>query len=69
MKCPKCESDSYKNENHRGKQRYKCKKCKYQFVSREGRGKDKQIKSAAVTLYLYGLSFRAIASYLKVSQL
>ena len=67
MNCPKCERESSRNGKHSGKQRYKCKGCNYQFVSRNGRGKDKQTKCAAVTLYLYGLSFRAIAKYLKVS--
>lgn len=68
MKCPKCKSDkSVKNGNHHGKQRYKCKECNCQYTQEQPRGKSPEIKCLAIILYVWGLSFRAIASIVKVS--
>ena len=32
LDCPKCHSPAIKNGRHGSKQRYLCKKCKYQFI-------------------------------------
>lgn len=32
LDCPKCHSPTFKNGRHGDKQRYLCKKCKYQFI-------------------------------------
>ena len=32
LDCPKCHSSTFKNGRHGDKQRYLCKKCKYQFI-------------------------------------
>ena len=51
----------------KGDQRYKCKKCWYQFVPTRQKGRPKEEKLEAVWLYAHGLSFRTIAKFLKVS--
>ena len=47
-----------------GKQRWRCKRCRYQFTRLEGHGTSEPTKRAAVSLYGYGLSFNAVADLL-----
>jgi transposase len=69
MKCPRCKSsEKVKNGKIKGVQRYKCKKCHYNFtVTRKSTAKSNRIKRLAFILYLEGLGFRSIARVLKVS--
>jgi transposase-like protein len=39
-----------------GKQRWRCKRCRYQFTRLDGHGTPEPTKRAAVSLYGYGLS-------------
>ena len=67
-KCKKCNASEYvKSGFVKGEQRYKCKKCGCQFVPTQQKGKSEKEKLKAVWLYSHGLSFRAIAKFLKVS--
>lgn len=66
--CPKCHSNELvKNGRHLGRQRHRCKKCGFQFTRDKPRGRPACDKALAVTLYVMGLSFTAIAKVLKVS--
>ena len=69
IKCPKCQSSSFvKAGIIRNKQRYKCKKCNCFFTEgdkRRERGKSKEIKKIALTLYLEGIGFRTIERIFK----
>jgi transposase-like protein len=67
MKCLKCHSHEFcKNGVNTGIQRYKCKKCGYNFT--KGRSsKPLYLKRLALQLYLEGLGFRSIGRVLKVS--
>ena len=65
--CPKCQEKSVKNGIAKGKQRWKCKGCKFQFTRLEPKGKPLWMKLEAVLLYISGLSLNAIASLLSVS--
>jgi transposase len=66
--CPKCGSaESVKNGRHLGKQRYRCKKCCFQFTRTTPRGRPASEKATAVLLYTLGLSLNCIARALKVS--
>ena len=47
-----------------GRQRWRCKRCRYQFTCLEGHGTPEPMKCAAVSLYGYGLSFNAVAHLL-----
>lgn len=68
MNCKRCGSKSYvKNGFDKGKQRYKCKKCRYNFTDTPPRGCSLETKLQALHLYLEGLGFRSIARFLKVS--
>ena len=63
--CPRCGS-------HRlirfgfvaGKQRWRCKRCRYQFTRSEVHGTPEPTRCAAVSLYGCGLSFNAVADLL-----
>ena len=67
-KCKRCKSEEYVKAGFvKTEQRYKCKKCGYQFVPTRNKGRSKEEKLMAVWLYSHGLSFRAIAKLLKVS--
>lgn len=65
--CPKCGSKSCTKDGIvKGRQRFKCKSCKYRHtVSYIGISPD--IKRQALELYLEGLGFRSIGRYLKCS--
>ncbi|MDR2160988.1 MAG: hypothetical protein LBO77_02455, partial [Desulfovibrio sp.] len=66
--CPKCGStENVKNGRHLGRQRYRCKKCCFQFTRTTPRGRPANEKATAVLLYTLGLSLNCIARMLKVS--
>ena len=69
ISCPRCHSQNIiKRGIARGKQRWLCKECKYQFTRMDQTlGKPQNIKQQAVKLYCSGLSFRAIGNLLNVS--
>ena len=69
MDCPKCaSSEKTKNGCIKSIQRYKCKKCGYNFtVEKRSNEYPKSVKKQALQLYLEGLGFRSIGRFLKVS--
>ncbi|MDR1345478.1 MAG: hypothetical protein LBK03_02090 [Bacteroidales bacterium] len=69
MKCPKCScGKSAKSGIIKGKQRYKCKECGYNYtVTLKSTTKPKSLKKKALYLYLEGMSFRSIGKILGVS--
>ena len=68
MICKRCNSKNYvKNGFNKGKQRYKCKDCKYNYTDTPPRGRSLETKLQALHLYIEGLGFRSIARFLKVS--
>ena len=66
MNCRKCEStDFVKNGHINEKQRYKCKKCDYQWTeNHKHRGRPLAERAFAVFLYCHGLSMNAISKML-----
>ena len=67
MNCPKCKTQGVKNGIVGRNQRYKCKKCGYQYTKKEVWGKSLEVKFLALYLYLSGMSLRSIAKLLKIS--
>ena len=68
MKCPKCGCEkSVKYGTARGKQRYKCAECGYQFTRETSRARSLDEKWLAMTLLVSGLSMTAVAKALGVS--
>jgi len=70
MVCKKCFSDKYiKNGIVRGKQRYKCRSCGYNFIIGDTRQKiTTEGKALSILLYCSGkASYEFIAKQLKVS--
>lgn len=66
--CKRCGSQNhYKAGVIKGEQRYKCKECTHQFIPNRERGRPEKDKLLAVTLYVHGLSYRAIAKICKAS--
>jgi insertion element IS1 protein InsB len=67
--CPRCQSVIVvKSGSHHGKQRWLCKRCRYQFtIAASAPGSGAPLKQAAVTLYRHGLSFRSVARLLATS--
>lgn len=67
--CPNCGGEeSTKSGIVKGRQRYRCKNCKYHFtVSRLGKKIDDYYVTKALQLYLEGLSYREIERILGVS--
>ncbi|NCT09395.1 MAG: IS1 family transposase [Flavobacteriia bacterium] len=67
--CPNCSSDEYvKSGVINNKQRYKCKKCNYNFtVNKLGKKIDNYFVNKALQLYLEGLSYREIERILGIS--
>lgn len=69
--CKKCNSDNIVNNgNVRGKQRYKCKECGYNFVEGDKRGKIRS-EAKALAFLLYGsgkASYGMIARLFDVSR-
>ena len=67
LTCPKCSHDgSTKSGIVKGRQRWKCKGCGYQYTV-ASRGATKEQKRQALELYLEGLGFRSIGRFLKFS--
>lgn len=69
MKCPKCHSlDVTKSGVVKGRQRYRCKECRYNFtVSKAGKSIDNYYVIKALQLYLEGISYREIERILGIS--
>ena len=69
MKCNKCKSlNRVKRGIVKGKQRYTCKECGYNYtVEEKSTSKPDSLKRQALLLYLEGLGFRSIGRVLKVS--
>jgi len=67
--CPRCRSIRVvKSGHHHGKQRWLCKRCRYQFTVTPTADEASRPKvRAAVTLYGHGLSFRSVARLLATS--
>ena len=67
--CPQCNSSNIiKSGFAKGRQRFKCKQCNYQFTSfSQERGKPLWMKLEAVLMYLSGMSMNAAAKILGVS--
>ena len=68
MRCSRCKSNHYvKHGFVKNKQRYKCKKCSYNYtVTKKSTAKSQHTKKKALNLYLEGLGFRSIGRSLKV---
>jgi len=68
MHCRKCGSEAFvKNGFVAGVQRYKCKKCRFQFTRETPHGKPMKDKILALILYLSGLSMNMIGKIIGVS--
>jgi transposase-like protein len=68
MHCRKCGSEAFvKNGFMAGAQRYKCKKCGFQFTRETPHGRPMKDKILALVLYLSGLSMNAIGNIIGVS--
>ena len=68
MHCVKCKGTDYcKNGVNKGKQRYRCKSCGYNFTNAHGRGKPPAMKLQALRLYTENAGLRSIARLLGVS--
>ena len=68
LKCLKCGCErAYKYGKKKGKQRYRCKNCGYQYTKTTPRGKPEKDKILALILYLSGLSMNMIAKILNVT--
>ena len=64
----KCGSEAFvKNGFMAGAQRYKCKKCGFQFTRETPHGRPMKDKILALVLYLSGLSMNAIGNIIGVS--
>lgn len=60
--CPKCKAaNPFKNGFAKGKPRWKCKSCHYQFTRMTPRGPSLEDKAELVKLYASGISFRQTA--------
>lgn len=69
MECPKCKQSNYaKDGKVMGRQRYKCRVCKFRYsVAQKADIKPPEIKAAALDMHEKGLSFRAVGRILKIS--
>jgi transposase-like protein len=69
MQCPRCGSENHcKDGIVQGRQRYKCKECKYHYtVFKKSDVKSSNTKRMAFEMYLEGLGFRAIGRILRIS--
>lgn len=68
MYCIHCGSHDYcRNGKTKGKQRYRCRGCGYNFTNTHGRGHAPHLRIAALKLYKEGLGFVAIGRFLEVS--
>jgi len=68
MHCAQCQSRSYcKNGTTKGKQRYRCHDCGYNFTNTHGRGHSPDKRLAALQLYKEGVGFSGVGRILGVS--
>ena len=69
LNCPRCTSaDKVKSGMKEGRQRYKCKQCRYLFtVAHKSDTATLAQRRVALTLYLEGLGFRSIGRVLGFS--
>lgn len=69
MKCPKCHSpQTTKNGHRRGKQCYRCRDCRRQFVkSATKRPYPEQVKQLCLKMYLNGMGLRGIERVTEIS--
>ncbi len=67
MECPKCGFKSVKDGHIRGKQRYKCSHCNYQFTNNNKIEISTDIKVLAMYLYLNGMPISEIAKFFQIS--
>ncbi len=68
LKCIKCGSvEAVKNGFVNGWQRYKCKKCGYQYTKQSPQGQSIFVQILASTLFLVGFTKREIARIVGVS--
>jgi len=67
--CKRCGASEYtRNGFVRGKQRYYCKKCGYNFTNTQARGRPKAVKALAILLYRIGkASYRFLGKLLNAS--
>jgi insertion element IS1 protein InsB len=62
---PRCGSVRVVKSGHaRCKQRWLCRRCRYQFTRPDGYGAPAEVKQTAVTLYGFGLSLNAVGRLL-----
>ena len=69
--CPRCaSSEVIKNGSAKGKPRFKCKRCNFQFTKLEAvpRGYPPETKARVIELYNHGMSIRAAAKLEGVSR-
>jgi transposase-like protein len=68
MVCRKCgSSQCVKNGKRRGEQCYRCKDCGFQYTQAEHGAHSEAERNKAISLYLLGLSMRAIAKIFHVN--
>lgn len=68
MQCTRCGSDSKrKNGLMRGKQRYRCLACGYNYTGGAGVAYPDEQRQLALKMYLEGMGLRAIGRVLDVS--
>jgi len=67
MHCMKCGGTDYRKSGKiRGKQRYRCVACGYNFTNTHGRGKPPEMRLQALKLYTENVGIRSIARLLGV---
>ena len=68
MYCCRCKSTEYcKSGFTKGKQRYRCLSCGYNFTNLHGRGHSPDKRATALLLNRHGLGYRRIGAILEVS--
>jgi len=68
MHCIRCGGTEFrKNGVNKGKQRYACKSCGYNFTNMHGRGKPPAMKLQALQLYTENAGLRSIGRLLGIS--
>ena len=66
----RCKSEAtVKNGFVQGMQRYRCTKCKYNYIAIDGRQKyENKIKGLVIRMYLNNCDFRRIAEILQLRE-
>ena len=68
MKCRKCGGvETVKNGKVRGRQRYRCRGCGYNYTQEQGHGYPAEVKSLAVVLHLSGMTMKSIGAVIGVT--